>query len=110
MSNPALVALDAQISSQLKRTGWADDATFRRKNTSAGIACTVEVDDAVQFVGDQTQVADSKTLVTAYFADIGQPAPIRGDLFTVGTRKLSVDSILEQDESAVVCIVTEQKP
>jgi hypothetical protein len=101
-----LGSLDARFVRAFKRSGIADAGTFRRKLSPTEIPCTVLVDDAVQFVGDQTQVLNDKKAVTAYYAEIGRPPPIFGDTFTVGDAVYAVDSISNQDASRVVCIVS----
>lgn len=108
MPNPFNTAFDAMAAPVFAGAGLADSATFRRKNSAAVIDCTVLVDDAVQFVGDVTQVVDGKKQVTAYFAEIGSTEPVFGDLFMIDGEKWSVDSVLNRDASRVVCIVSKR--
>jgi hypothetical protein len=94
--------MDARFMRAFSRSGLADSATFTR-----GIAvtpCTIMIDNAVQLIGDQSQVVDNKTTVTAQLAEIGVPA--RGDKFTtLAGRVLTVDAIVKKDESIVVCVI-----
>lgn len=100
--------MDARFARAFSRSGLADSGTFRRKGSTTAIACTVLVDDAVQFVGDQTQVVNDKKVITAYFAEIGQQEPMHGDTFVINGDTFAVDSVSNKDASRVICIVSVQ--
>jgi hypothetical protein len=104
MSNPALAGLDARIFSTFGAIGLGDTAaTFTRGITS--VPCTIMIDDGVQLLGDQSQVVDNKTTVTARLAEIGS-VPARGDKFTtLAGRVLTVDAVIDKDTSIVVCVI-----
>lgn len=103
-----LASLDARFARAFKRSGIADTGTFRRKGSATDLPGTFLLDENVQVFGDQTGVPQLVTTVTAYFADIGQPEPVNGDTFTVGTRSFDVDALSNKDASRVICIVRER--
>lgn len=105
VANAFNAAFDAMAGPAFLVAGLATAATFRRRGTTTDIPCTILVDDGIQLIGDQSQVINDQTTVTAFAADIGSPDPAHGDKFTLDDRVLIVDSISNKDESRFVCIV-----
>ena len=104
MTNSALEDLCTRGNVIFGVTGWSDDAVFKSGATSVP-GCTVQIDRGVQLIGDQSQVINDQITLTCYLSQTGK-APVRGDTFTIGGEVFQVDSPLDKDESAVVCVVT----
>ena len=99
---------DAMFAPTALAVGLAVAGTLTRHVDASTIPCTLIVDRAEQLYGDQAQVVNIKTTITAYVADLGGVVPERHDTFSIGDDVFRVESILEkEDDSSFICTVTE---
>jgi len=92
--------MDAAIAGAFADAGMADAATYTAPGGGTPAACTVLVDRAVQFFGDdEAQIVGSRDVLTLYAAEIAAPA--RGGVVTLtGTGEaFKLDKPIARDES-----------
>jgi len=99
-----LQRIDEKLSRAISRMGAQDDAFYYSADGTRNIACKVCIDRNVQLIGFDSQVINDQVTITALLGEI-EERPLRGAQFIIGCESFSVDSILNADESRVVCVV-----
>lgn len=97
--------LDEQLRDVFSQSGLADDATYRAKDSTTDVSCTVFVDRGVTYQGADGQVMNDQIVITAFLEEI-TGVPARGAEFDIGDETFRVDRVTNKDESRVVCLVT----
>lgn len=93
-----LRAMDAAIVGAMLDGGFADAAVYTPPGGGASIACSILVDRAVAFFGqDDAEVAGYRDTITCFAAEV--PTPQRGGTFTVGPDVFTLDELDARDES-----------
>jgi hypothetical protein len=99
-----LRAIDATLQAALYAAGLADDATYTPVSGNSQ-PCKVFIDRAREFNGFESEAGNESLLVTALLAQI-LAVPRRGATFIINSVTYTVDRVLAQDESRVVCVCT----
>lgn len=89
--------LDAIFAQQMLEAGAADSAQYTGPGGGAATACTVFVDRAAQFLGDNGEILGNKILITIFLGEVAAPA--RRGTVAVGTETFALERCEARDES-----------
>lgn len=95
----ALRDMDAVIVGAFMDVGMADAATYVAPGGGAPLPCSVLVDRAAQFFGENGAVAGTRVAITLFLSEVATPEQDGTLTLTATSEAFKLDEIDAQDES-----------
>lgn len=103
----ALRDLDATLAAAFAEAGFADAAAYVPPGGGTSTDCTVMVDDAVEFFGDDgSGIVGHRTVVALFLAEVAAPARGGAVTLTEDGTVYRLDALVKRDESCERWVVT----